>query len=117
MQRHRRASGVHPLLNRINRETPARRELRLIVDNCATHKHPKFRAWLERRPCFHFHFTPTSASWLNAVEGFFATVTKRRIKRGSSGASPIYRPPSTESSTSTTKTRSRSSGPPIPRHH
>ena len=46
------------------------------------HKHPKVRAWLERHPRFHFHFTPTSASWLNAVEGFFAKLTRQRLKRG-----------------------------------
>jgi hypothetical protein len=54
----------------------------LIVDNYATHKHPKVRAWLARHRRFHFHFTPTSASWLNAVEGFFAKLTRRRLKRG-----------------------------------
>ena len=46
------------------------------------HKHPKTRAWLSRHPRFVFHYTPTSASWLNAVEGFFAKLTKRRLKRG-----------------------------------
>ena len=56
--------------------------MHLIVDNYATHKHPKVRAWLERHPRFHFHFTPTSASWLNAVEGFFAKLTRQRLKRG-----------------------------------
>jgi transposase len=45
----------------------------------ATHKHPKVRAWLTRHPRWVFHFTPTSASWLNAVEGFFAKVTRRRL--------------------------------------
>ena len=45
-------------------------------------KHPKLHAWLERHPRVHFHFTPTSASWLNAVEGFFAKLTKQRLKRG-----------------------------------
>ena len=54
-----------------------------IVDNYAAHKHPNVRQrWLERQPRWTFHFTPTSASWLNAVEGFFATLTKRRLKRG-----------------------------------
>lgn len=56
--------------------------MHLIVDNYATRKHPKVRAWPERRPRFHFHFTPTSASWLNAVEGFFAKLTKQRLKCG-----------------------------------
>src|SRR5271163_1239960 len=53
-----------------------------IADNYATHKHPKVREWLARHPRWTFHFTPTSASWLNAVEGFFAKLTKRRLKRG-----------------------------------
>ena len=56
--------------------------MHLIIDNYATHKHPKVQAWLERHPRFNFHFTPTSASWLNAVEGFFAKLTRRRLQRG-----------------------------------
>ena len=51
-------------------------------NNYAAHKHPNVRRWLERNPRWTLHFTPTSASWLNAVEGFFATLTKRRLKRG-----------------------------------
>ena len=81
MARHRHQEFIR-FLNKINRETPAGRELHLIVDNYATHKHPKVCAWLERHPRFHFHFTPTSASWLNAVEGFFAKLTRQRLKRG-----------------------------------
>jgi transposase len=81
MARHRHQEFIR-FLNKINRETLAEQELHLIVDNYATHKHPKVRAWLERHPRFHFHFTPTSASWLNAVEGFFAKLTRRRLKRG-----------------------------------
>jgi transposase len=54
----------------------------VILDNYAAHKHPKVRAWLDRDERFTFHFTPTSCSWLNAVEGFFAKLTKRRLKRG-----------------------------------
>ena len=53
-----------------------------FVDNYATHKHPKVRRWLARHPRSTFHFTPTSASWLNAVEGFFAKLTKQRLERG-----------------------------------
>ncbi len=52
------------------------------MDNYATHKHPKVVEWLGRHPRWTFHFTPTSASWINAVEGFFAILTKRRLKRG-----------------------------------
>ena len=54
-----------------------------VVDNHATHKRPRFRCrWLARHPRWTFHFTPTSASWLNAVEGFFAKLTRQRLKRG-----------------------------------
>ena len=53
-----------------------------ILDNYATHKHAKVRAWLDRHKRWTFHYTPTSASWLNAVEGFFAKLTNRRLKRG-----------------------------------
>jgi transposase len=52
------------------------------LDNYATHKHPKVRAWLARHPRWTFHFTPTSASWLDAVEGFFAKLTRRKLERG-----------------------------------
>jgi transposase len=55
---------------------------RLAADNYAAHKHPKVRQWLDRHPRFTFHFTPTSCSWLNAVEGFFAKLAKRRLNRG-----------------------------------
>ena len=55
---------------------------RFILDNYATHKHPAVRAWLGKHPRWTFHFTPTSCSWLNAVETFFAKLTKRRLKRG-----------------------------------
>ena len=61
---------------------PVGKVVHVILDNYAAHKHPKIIAWLARHPRFTFHFTPTSASWLNAVEGFFATLTKRRLKRG-----------------------------------
>src|SRR6266404_40772 len=81
MARHRHQEFIR-FLNKINRETPGGRELHLIVDNYATHKHPRVRAWLERHKRFHFHFTPTSASWLNAVEGFFAKLTRQRLRRG-----------------------------------
>jgi len=89
MARHRHQEFIR-FLNKINRETPTGRELHLIVDNYATHKHPKrlprakagVQAWLGRHKRFHFHFTPASASWLNAVEGFFAKLTRQRLKRG-----------------------------------
>ena len=56
--------------------------IHLICDNYGTHKHPKVQAWAERNPRFHFHFTPTSASWLNMVERFFRDLSEKAIKRG-----------------------------------
>ena len=53
-----------------------------IVDNYATHKTPAVKRWLKAHPRFHLHFTPTSASWLNMVERFFAEITRNRIRRG-----------------------------------
>ena len=61
---------------------PAGKGIHAIADNYAAHKHPKVRAWLARHPRWVFHFTPTSASWLNAVETFFSALTRRRLKRG-----------------------------------
>src|ERR1700674_5080773 len=58
------------------------RQLHLICDNYATHKHPKVQRWLARHPRFHLHFTPTSASWLNMVERFFRDLTQNRLRRG-----------------------------------
>jgi transposase len=69
-------------LNAVEAELPAGKVVHAILDNYAAHKHPKVRAWLDRHPRFIFHFVPTSCSWLNAVEGFFAKLAKRRLKRG-----------------------------------
>jgi transposase len=81
MQRHRHQEFIR-FLNAVEAEVPAGKLIHAIVDNYATHKHPKVIAWLARHPRWTFHFTPTSASWLNAVEGFFAKLTRRRLRRG-----------------------------------
>ena len=81
MQRHRHQEFIR-FLNTVEGQVPAGKLIHAIVDNYATHKHPKVRAWLANHPRWTFHFTPTSASWLNAVEGFFAKLTRRRLKRG-----------------------------------
>jgi transposase len=60
-----------------------RREIHLICDNYGTHKHPRVKEWLEKHPRFTMHFTPTSASWLNLIERWFALITDRAIRRGS----------------------------------
>src|ERR687886_1337117 len=60
-----------------------RRDLHVVVDNLSTHKHPAVRAWLQRHPRVHLHFTPTSGSWLNLVEAFFSIITRQALRRGS----------------------------------
>ena len=62
---------------------PAGKVIHAIVDNYAAHKQPNVLKWLADHPRWTFHSTPTSASWLNAVEGFFSAITRRRIRRGS----------------------------------
>ena len=59
-----------------------RRQLHVVVDNYATHKHPAVRAWLARHRRVHLHFTPTSGSWLNLVEAFFSILTRQALRRG-----------------------------------
>src|SRR5499433_3159650 len=81
MQRHRHQEFIR-FLNAIEAEVPVGKIVHVILDNYKPHKHPKTRAWLDRHPRFVFHYTPTSCSWLNAVEGFFAKLSKRRLKRG-----------------------------------
>ena len=81
MQRHRHQEFIR-FLNAVEADIPAGKIVHVVLDNYATHKHPKVCGWLDRHPRFVFHFTPTSASWLNAVEGFFAKLTRRRLKRG-----------------------------------
>jgi transposase len=65
----------------INARVPKKKAVHVIVDKYAAHKHPKVLERIENHPRFIFHFTPTSASWLNAIEGLFAKLTKRRLKR------------------------------------
>jgi transposase len=81
MQRHRHQEFIR-FLNTIEAEIPAGKIIHVVLDNYATHKHPKVRAWLARHPRFIFHFTPKSCSWLNAVETLFSRLTRRRLKRG-----------------------------------
>jgi transposase len=79
--RHRHQEWLK-FLQLIDTQTPADRDLHLILDNYATHKHPKVQKWLAKHPRFHLHFTPTSASWLNMVERFFRDLTVNRLRRG-----------------------------------
>jgi transposase len=82
MQRHRHEEFIR-FLNALDRAVPQDQTIEAVVDNYATHKHPKVKAWLKRHPRWTFHFTPTSASWSNAVENFFSVLTRQRIRRGS----------------------------------
>jgi transposase len=83
-QLHRRHRGSEFLkfLRTINGAVPDELDIHLVMDNYGTHKTPMVRAWLARHRRFHVHFTPTSASWLNQVERWFATLTERKLRRG-----------------------------------
>lgn len=81
MEKHR-AKEFIKFLNIIDRKTPPDLDLHLILDNYGTHKTPEVKAWLKKHPRFHFHFIPTSSSWLNMVERWFRNITDKRIKRG-----------------------------------
>jgi transposase len=80
-QRHRHQEWLK-FLRLIDEATPDGKQLHLICDNYATHKHAKVKRWLQRHPRFHIHFTPTSSSWLNMVERFFRDLTVNRLRRG-----------------------------------
>jgi transposase len=80
-KRHRHQEWLK-FLKLVDAQTPADLDLHLIVDNYATHKHAKVRAWLTRHPRFQVHFIPTSSSWLNLVERFFREIITKRIRRG-----------------------------------
>jgi transposase len=82
MPQHRHQEFIR-FLKRIDQHTPSELDLHLIVDNYATHKHPRVERWLRRHPRFHLHFTPTSCSWLNLVERWFRNLTEQRLRRGS----------------------------------
>jgi transposase len=81
MQKHTHQEFIR-FLNAVEREVRAGKIIHAVLDNYATHKHPKVRKWLVRHPRWTFHFTPTSGSWLNAVENFFSALTRRRLRRG-----------------------------------
>jgi transposase len=80
-QRHR-SEEFRKFLDTIEANVPAKLEIHLILDNYGTHKTAKIRNWLAKRPRFHLHFTPTSASWLNLVERWFAALTEKQLRRG-----------------------------------
>lgn len=81
LPRHRHQEWIK-FLKKIDTETPPDLDLHLIVDNYATHKHPKVKNWLKRHKRFHIHFIPTSSSWLNVIERWFRDITQNRIRNG-----------------------------------
>jgi transposase len=77
-----RSSEFRKFLDQIEAKVPADLDVHLVMDNYATHKTKPIRDWLAKRPRWHVHFTPTSASWLNQVERFFALLTEKQLRRG-----------------------------------
>jgi transposase len=77
-----RATEFRKFLDEIEARVPKDLDVHLVMDNYATHKTPLIRTWLAKRPRWHVHLTPTSSSWLNQVERFFALLTDKKIRRG-----------------------------------
>ena len=109
-----RAAGFRRFLDEVEAHVPSDVEVHLVMDNYATHKAPTVRNWLLKRPHWHVHHTPTSASWLNQVERFFALLTDRQIRRGVHRSLASLHDAITASSTSTMPTPSLSAGPSPP---
>jgi len=80
--RRHRSAEFRKFLDTIDQAVPSRLDVHLIMDNYGTHKTAVIRNWLAKRPRFHVHFTPTSASWINLVERWFAALTEKQIRRG-----------------------------------
>jgi transposase len=86
LHRRQRHQEFLRFLDRIDNALPEELDVHLVMDNYGTHKMPKVKRWFARRPRYHLHFTPTSASWLNQGERFFGLLTDRRIRRGTFGS-------------------------------
>ena len=80
--RRHRSTEFRRFLDRVDATVPPDLDVHLILDNYATHKTPPIQRWLARRPRYHLHFTPTSSSWLNQVERWFAALTEKQLRRG-----------------------------------
>ena len=77
-----RAQEFRAFLDLVDRSVPPDLDVHLVLDNLRTRKAAQIRDWLAKRPRYHLHFTPASASWLNLAEGWFALLTLRQIRRG-----------------------------------
>lgn len=109
-RRHRHQEFLR-FLKTIDAAVPRERDQRLVLDNYATHKTEAVKKWLLCHPRFHLHFTPTSASWLNLVERWFAKLTCRKLRRSTHRSVVELDATSVAGSTSGTRTPSRSPGP------
>ena len=114
-QRHRSREFVR-FLNHLETQIPADQQVHFIMDNYCTHKSDEVQRWLKprKRQRFHFHFTPTSSSWLNQVERFFALITGRMIRRGTFHSRKSWRRPSTDGWQPGTEIQLRLFGKPPP---
>jgi len=83
-----RSIEFQKFLRQIDQRVPPELDIHMILDNYGTHNHPRVKGWLEKRPRFHLHFTPTSCSWLNLVERWFRELTQKRIRRGAFASVP-----------------------------
>ena len=106
-----RAIEFKKFLQTIDREVPDELAVHLVLDNCSTHKTPAIRTWLAAHPRFVVHFTPTSSSWLNLVERWFAELTTKKLRRGTHRSVRHSTPTSAPGSTPGTTSPSPSSGP------
>jgi transposase len=77
-----RAIEFHKFLQTIDQQVPRHLAVHIVLDNSSTHKTPKIQRWLAAHPRFHLHFTPTSSSWINLVERWFAELTNKKLRRG-----------------------------------
>ena len=109
--RRHRAREFLDFLKLIDARVPDDLDIHIVMDNYATHKTAAVKAWLARRPHWHVHFTPTSASWINQVERWFAELTRKQLHVACTPRPANSKPTSGPSSKSTTKTSSPSSGP------
>ena len=117
-KRHR-ATELLDFLKQIDQQIPEGPEVHIVMDNYATHNTPKIKTWLARRPHWHVHFTPTSASWINQVERWFAELTRKQLQRASIAQLLNWRLILLPSSRPKTKTQNPTNGsnPPMKSSH
>jgi transposase len=108
---HGRAAEFRRFLDTVEAKVPRDLDIHVVMDNASSHKTKLIRGWFARRPHWHAHYTPTSASWINQVERFFAPLTDDQIRRSAHRPTADSRQPSPPTSTPTTPSPSPSDGP------